>query len=58
VGYRIRRLSGSDLYAGASRDKLKELLRDQARIKGEIAEAEEAWLEASEALQQAAAAAD
>jgi ATP-binding cassette subfamily F protein 3 len=48
-------LSGSDLYAGASRDKLKELLRDQARIKGEIAEAEEAWLEASEALQQAAA---
>jgi ATP-binding cassette, subfamily F, member 3 len=48
-------LSGSDVYVGASRDKLKELLRDQARIKNEIAEAEEAWLEASEALQQAAA---
>jgi ATP-binding cassette subfamily F protein 3 len=48
-------LSGSDLYAGASRDKLKELLRDQARIKSEIAETEEAWLDASEVLQQAAA---
>jgi ATP-binding cassette subfamily F protein 3 len=48
-------LSGGDVYAGASRDKLKELLRDQARIKSELAEAEEAWLEASEALQQAAA---
>src|SRR5688572_39761 len=48
-------LSGSDVYVGASRDKLKELLRDQARIKNEIAEAEEAWLDASEVLQQAAA---
>ena len=50
-------LAGSDLYAGASRDKLKDLLRDQARVKSELAEVEEAWLEASEALQQAAAAA-
>ena len=48
-------LAGSDLYAGASKDKLKDLLRDQARVKSEIAEVEEAWLEASEALQRAAA---
>ena len=44
-------LAGSDVYAGASRDRLKELLRDQARVKSEIDEAEEAWLETSEALQ-------
>jgi ATP-binding cassette subfamily F protein 3 len=44
-------LTGSDLYAGTSRDRLKELLRDQARVKGELDEVEEAWLEASEALQ-------
>jgi ATP-binding cassette subfamily F protein 3 len=50
-------LAGGDLYAGASKDKLKELLRDQARVKGELDEVEEAWLEASEALQQVAAAA-
>ena len=43
-------LAGSDLYASTSKDKLKELLRDQARVKSEIAEVEEAWLEASEAL--------
>jgi ATP-binding cassette subfamily F protein 3 len=45
-------LAGTDLYVGASREKLKELLLDQARVKSEIAETEEAWLEASEALQQ------
>jgi ATP-binding cassette subfamily F protein 3 len=50
-------LAGGDLYAGASRDKLKDLLRDQASVKSELAEVEEAWLAASEALQQAAAAA-
>jgi ATP-binding cassette subfamily F protein 3 len=48
-------LSGGDLYATTSKDKLKELLRDQARVKSEIDETEEAWLEASEALQQAGA---
>ena len=42
-------LAGSDLYAGTSKDKLKELLRDQARVKSEIDEVEEAWLDASEA---------
>jgi ATP-binding cassette subfamily F protein 3 len=51
-------LAGGDLYASASKDKLKELLRDQARVKGEIDAAEEAWLEASEALQNAAASVD
>ena len=48
-------LTGSDLYASTSRDRLKELLRDQARVKGEIDEVEEAWLEASESLQKTAA---
>ena len=48
-------LAGSDLYASESKDRLKELLRDQARVKSEIDEAEEAWLEASEALQKTAA---
>ena len=43
-------LAGSALYASASKDRLKDLLRDQARVKSEIAEVEEAWLEASEAL--------
>jgi ATP-binding cassette subfamily F protein 3 len=51
-------LAGGDLYASASKDKLKELLRDQARVKVEIDAAEEAWLEASEALQNAAASGD
>jgi len=46
------RLTGGDVYASASKDALKELLRDQARVVSEIAEVEEAWLEASEALQQ------
>ncbi len=50
-------LAGGDVYASTSRDKLKDLLRDQARVKSELAEVEEAWLEASEALQQATAAA-
>ena len=44
-------LAGGDVYTSASKDALKELLRDQARVNGEIAEVEEAWLEASEALQ-------
>jgi ATP-binding cassette subfamily F protein 3 len=51
------RLAGGEVYASASKDALKELLRDQARVNSEIAEAEEAWLEASETLQQPPAAA-
>ncbi len=43
------------MYVGTSKDRLKELLRDQARVKVEIDEVEEAWLEASESLQQTAA---
>jgi ATP-binding cassette subfamily F protein 3 len=50
-------LAGGDLYAGPSRDRLKDLLRDQARVKSEVEEVEEAWLEASEALQSASTAA-
>jgi ATP-binding cassette subfamily F protein 3 len=50
-------LAGSDLYVSTSKDRLKEILRDQARVKDEIDEVEEAWLEASEALQNTAAAA-
>jgi ATP-binding cassette subfamily F protein 3 len=46
-------LAGSDVYVSASKEKLKDLLRDQARVKSEIGELEEAWLEASEALQAA-----
>jgi ATP-binding cassette subfamily F protein 3 len=48
-------LTGSDLYVSTSKDKLKEMLRDQARVKSEIDEVEEAWLEASEALQRSVA---
>jgi ATP-binding cassette subfamily F protein 3 len=48
-------LAGGDVYAAANKDALKELLRDQARVNGEIAAAEETWLEASEALQDSAA---
>jgi hypothetical protein len=44
------------VYTSASKEALKELLRDQSRVNSEISEAEEAWLEASEALQQSAAA--
>jgi ATP-binding cassette subfamily F protein 3 len=47
-------LAGGDVYASASKDALKELLLEQARVLGSIAEAEEAWLDASDALQQPA----
>jgi ATP-binding cassette subfamily F protein 3 len=48
-------LAAGDLYGSASKEKLKDLLRDQARIKAELADVEESWLETSESLQQAAA---
>ena len=44
-------LAGSDVYSSSSRDKLRELLQSQARLKSETEQVEEAWLEASEALQ-------
>jgi ATP-binding cassette subfamily F protein 3 len=47
-------LAGGEVYAGANKGVLKDLLRDQARVNSEIAAAEEAWLDASEALQQPA----
>jgi ATP-binding cassette subfamily F protein 3 len=46
-------LASGDLYASSSKDKLKEVLRDQARAKAELDEVEESWLEISESLQQA-----
>jgi ATP-binding cassette subfamily F protein 3 len=42
-----------DVYGSANKEKLKELLRDQARFKAELNEVEELWLEASESLHQA-----
>jgi ATP-binding cassette subfamily F protein 3 len=51
-------LADADLYAGAAKEQLKQLLLEQARVKSEIDEVEEAWLEASESLQQSAAAGD
>jgi ATP-binding cassette subfamily F protein 3 len=48
-------LAGGEVYTSASKDALKELLRDQARVNGEITDVEDAWLEVSEALQHSAA---
>jgi ATP-binding cassette subfamily F protein 3 len=45
-----------DVYGDANRERLKELLLEQARAKTELGEVEEQWLAASEALQNAAAA--
>jgi ATP-binding cassette subfamily F protein 3 len=39
-----------DVYGSANKDKLKELLLEQARLKTELLEVEELWLEASESL--------
>jgi ATP-binding cassette subfamily F protein 3 len=40
-----------DVYGNSNKDRLKELLLDQARAKAELGEVEERWLETSEALQ-------
>lgn len=45
-------LADGDMYSSANKGKLKELLRDQARIKEELNAAEEMWLDVSETLQQ------
>jgi ATP-binding cassette, subfamily F, member 3 len=42
-----------DVYGHANKDRLKELLLDQARAQAELREVEESWLEASEELQHA-----
>ncbi len=47
-----------DVYGNASKERLKELLLDQARVKSELGEVEELWLSTSEALQHAASASD
>jgi len=47
-----------DIYGNANKERLKELLLDQARAKTELGEVEELWLSTSEALQHAAAASD
>jgi len=44
-----------DVYGSADKEKLKELLRDQARLRAELDEVEESWLETSEVLQRAVA---
>src|SRR5262245_9192364 len=46
-------LAGSDVYTSDSKNRLKDLLREQARVGVEIGEVEEAWLEASESLDKA-----
>jgi ATP-binding cassette subfamily F protein 3 len=51
----IEKQLAGDVYGHDNRDKLKELLLEQARAKTELSEVEESWLEASEALQQASA---
>ena len=45
-----------DVYGSANRERLKELLLEQARAKAELGEVEDLWLAASEALQNAASA--
>jgi ATP-binding cassette subfamily F protein 3 len=45
-------LAAPDIYAAASKDKLKELLAQQAQVARETEEAETAWLEASEELEE------
>jgi ATP-binding cassette, subfamily F, member 3 len=45
-------LAAPDIYAAASKEKLKELLAQQAQVARETEEAETAWLEASEELEE------
>ncbi|WP_295472191.1 ATP-binding cassette domain-containing protein [uncultured Pseudomonas sp.] len=44
-------LADSAIYEAASKDKLRELLSEQARLKGREAELEEGWMEALEVLE-------
>ena len=45
-------LASPDLYAEEGSGRLQELLQEQGRVKRELSEAEEAWLEASERLEE------
>ena len=47
-----------DVYGSANKERLKELLLDQARAKTELDEVEELWLVTSEALQHSGSASD
>ncbi len=45
-------LAAPDIYAAASKDRLKELLAQQAEVARETEKVETAWLEASEELEE------
>jgi len=45
-------LAAPDIYAASSKDRLKELLAQQAQLARETERVETAWLEASEALEE------
>jgi ATP-binding cassette subfamily F protein 3 len=45
-------LAAPDIYAASSKDRLKELLAQQAQLARETEKVETAWLEASEALEE------
>jgi ATP-binding cassette subfamily F protein 3 len=51
-------LAAPDIYAAAAKDKLKDLLAQQAEVARETEKVETAWLEASEELEQQARALD
>ncbi|EMR12183.1 glutathione-regulated potassium-efflux system ATP-binding protein [Methylophaga lonarensis MPL] len=48
-------LAEPELYQDAGKDQLKQLIKQQAELKQQLAEVEHSWLEASEALEQAQA---
>jgi ATP-binding cassette, subfamily F, member 3 len=45
-------LAAPDIYAASAKDRLKELLAQQAQLARETEKVEEAWLEASEQLEE------
>ena len=44
-------MGDSGIYEAANKDKLRDLLADQAKLKSREAELEEAWMEALELLE-------
>ena len=50
-----QQLANTELYQDEHKDKLKQLLTDQTYIQKELDQAENEWMEASEALEQAKA---
>jgi ATP-binding cassette subfamily F protein 3 len=49
------KLADNELYTDANKDKLKDLLQQQAGLKADLQQAETDWFEASEALEEAQA---